>query len=138
MSDESKLTEKQEKFAQYVASGMSQSDAYRNSTKLRTSTTDKTVHEEASKIAALPKVATRIRELREPVVKMVRITLESHLATLAEIRDRALNSSQFSAASTAEIARGKACGLYTEKVEHTGADGTPISHNLVVSFVGTK
>lgn len=132
------LTPKQEKFAQCVASGMSQADAYRNSARIKSTTKDKTMQEAASRMMADCKIRARVAEIRQPVVQEVQITLKGHLATLADIRDRALEASQFSAASTAEIARGKASGLYSDKVELTGKDGAPIEHNLTVSFINKK
>lgn len=134
----SELTPKQEKFAQCVASGMSQADAYRNSFTVGEKTKDSSVHVSASKLMNDPKIWQRVEELRKPIVQRTQITLESHLQTLAEIRDRALDSNQFSAASTAEIARGKASGLYSDKVELTGKDGAPIEQNLTVSFISPK
>lgn len=62
------LTPQREKFAQVVVSGESQSDAYRKAFKAEKMTA-KQIHEEASKLAANPKVAQRIAELRALVVK---------------------------------------------------------------------
>jgi hypothetical protein len=56
------LTAQQEKFAQGIASGVNQSDAYRQAYKAGKMTA-KQVHEEACKLAAHPKVAPRIKEL---------------------------------------------------------------------------
>ena len=60
---EKPLTAKQEAFAQAVASGLNQSDAYRkayNAEKM----SDKQVWEEASKLFSNPKVAPRVAELK--------------------------------------------------------------------------
>jgi len=62
------LTPQREKFAQIIVSGENQSDAYRQAFKAGKMTA-KQIHEEASKLAANPKVAQRIAELRALVVK---------------------------------------------------------------------
>ena len=45
---------------------------------------------------------------------------DEQIKKLADLRDRADAAEDFSPAITAEVARGKASGLYVEKVEHTG------------------
>lgn len=72
------------------------------------------------------KVRARVDEIRQPVVERAQITLESHLSDLKMLRDRALEAEQYSAAISAEVSRGKASGLYTDKVEHSGKDGGAI------------
>jgi phage terminase small subunit len=57
-----KLTPKQEKFAQGRAAGLSQTEAYRAAFDCSNSS-DKTVHEGASRLAANSKVAARLRIL---------------------------------------------------------------------------
>lgn len=57
------LTPQQEKFAQEVAKGNSLADAYRASYKAERMK-DKQIHEEASKLAAHPKVSPRIAALQ--------------------------------------------------------------------------
>jgi phage terminase small subunit len=63
MSDKP-MTPHQELFAQGVASGLSQSDAYRKAYPASLKWKDKTVHECASKLAANTKVSTRVSELQ--------------------------------------------------------------------------
>lgn len=113
------LTSKQEAFAQAVVSGKSQSDAYRAAFKVGAKTQAKTVNECASRLMADRKVSARIAELREPVVKKAQITLESHLDDLMKLRNMAAKEKQYSAAITAEVARGKASGVHIEKSEQT-------------------
>lgn len=52
------LTQKQEKFARGIVSGLSQADAYRAA--YDSTSTDKTVHEAASRLARNGKVAARV------------------------------------------------------------------------------
>jgi hypothetical protein len=81
------------------------------------------------------KVAARVDELRKPVVEAAQITLASHLARLRALSEAAEGSAQYSAAITAEIARGKASGLYIEKTELTGANGGPVETVTRVELV---
>jgi hypothetical protein len=114
---EQRLTAKQEAFAQAVASGMNQSDAYRAAYKVRPGTKAESVNQNACRIMADINVTSRVAELREPVAKKAQITLESHLERLAELCKAAQEARQFSAAIAAEVARGKASGVHVEKSE---------------------
>lgn len=118
------LSPQREKFAQAVASGMNQSDAYREAYKVRNGTKLSSVNVNASKLMNDAKVAQRVAELRAPIVKNVQVTLENHLRDLMALRNLATKEKQMSAAINAEIARGKACGLYVEKLQHSNPDGT--------------
>lgn len=111
------LTPKQEKFAQCVASGMSQADAYRNAFDVREGTKDKTCQEAASRLMADSKVSARVSEIRKPIVQKAQITLESHLEELKILRELAKDASQLNAAISAEVSRGKASGLYIDRSE---------------------
>jgi phage terminase small subunit len=110
------MTPKQELFAQAVASGKSQAEAYRAAYDAEKSKPE-TVHSKASVLMANGKVAARVAELRKPVAERAQITLESHLRDLESLRDKATKDRQYSAAITAEIARGKAAGVHVEKSE---------------------
>ena len=120
------LTPKQEAFAQAIVTGVNQSDAYRAAYKVRPGTRAESVNVAASKLMADAKVTQRVAELREPVAKKAQITLESHLDDLMRLRNMAAKEKQYSAAITAEVARGKASGVHVERVEHTGKDGGPM------------
>nr|WP_248595540.1 terminase small subunit [Candidatus Accumulibacter phosphatis] len=63
MTNQYELTPQQENFAQEVVSGETLSDAYRASYKTARMTA-KQIHEEASRLAANPKVATRLRAMQ--------------------------------------------------------------------------
>jgi phage terminase small subunit len=68
-----------------------------------------------------PLVVQYIGELREEYQKKYDVTYERHISELAKIRQEALNSKAWSAAVNAEVARGKAAGLYIEqKIIRTG------------------
>ena len=113
------LTPKQEMFAQEVASGKSQADAYRTAYNVKQGTKPDSIHQRASSLMANVKIASRVNEIREPVVKKAQITLETHLERLNELSVAAEEAGQFGPAISAEISRGKASGLYTEKVDMT-------------------
>ena len=115
------LTNKQEAFAQAVASGMSQSDAYRASFKVRPTTKPESVNQSASAMMANVNVSSRVAELRKPVVEAAQITLKGHLERLGELSRLSQESGQMSAAIAAEVARGKASGLYVERTELSGS-----------------
>lgn len=119
------LTKKQEDFALvYVETGNA-SDAYRRTYAVK-SMTEKSINETASRLLKNVKVAARIAELRAPVVEKAGLTLEKHLDDLLRLRNMAVKDAKWTAAIQAEIARGKAAGLYVERTELTGKDGAPI------------
>ena len=68
-----------------------------------------------------PLVVKYIGELREEYQKKYAVTFERHISELARIRMDALKKGAWSAAVNAEVARGKAAGLYIEqKIIRTG------------------
>ncbi len=108
------LTPKQEKFAQSVASGKSQADAYRlayNAGNMK----EETVWSNASVLMADNKVSARVDEIRKPIVECAQFTLDQHLINLMSLRDKAAEDGKWGAAIAAEIGRGKAAGLYVNK-----------------------
>ena len=68
-----------------------------------------------------PLVVKFIGELREEVQNKYEVTFEKHIKELARLREEALKKGSFSSAVNAEVARGKAGGLYIEqKIIKTG------------------
>ena len=68
-----------------------------------------------------PLVVKYIGELREEYQKKYAVTFERHISELGKIRQDALKKGAWSAAVNAEVARGKAAGLYVEqKIIRTG------------------
>ena len=109
-----KLTPKQEKFAQNVAKGMKKTEAAKkagysekNSSRAGTMLTSK----------SNPLVKKRIHELQTKAADKAELSLGTHLVDLKEIRDGAMRNGAWSAAVTAEVARGKAAGLYVTRNE---------------------
>lgn len=124
-----KLTPKQIKFAQGIASGKSQLEAYQAAYGIGKAS-PVTVTNDAYKLMQRPDIIATVDAMRVPVIKKVQITLESHLARLEELSKMAQDVDQFPAAITAEVNRGKAAGLYTEKHQHSGG----VQHIVEVSF----
>ena len=109
-----KLTQKQENFcAAYIEIGNA-SDAYRKAYP-GTRMSNKTLNEAASRLLKNSKVVARLEELRKPVAESAQITLSQHLSELEELRELAKEEGKYGPAIQAEIARGKAAGLYVER-----------------------
>ena len=109
-----KLTPKQEKFAQNVAKGMKKNEAAKkagysekNAARAGTVLTSK----------SNPVVQKRIHQLQTKAADKASLSLGNHLTDLKEMRDGAIRNGAWSAAVTAEVARGKAAGLYVNRSE---------------------
>lgn len=76
------LTFKQEEFAKKIVEGMNQADAYR-STYRADKMSDNAVYREASLLVANPKVAQRIKELREELSRDTIMTAQERLQWLS-------------------------------------------------------
>jgi len=110
------LTSRQEIFAQNIALGMTKTKAALNA-----GYSPKTASNTASSLTSDKnhKVQERITFLQKGAANRVMLSLSTHLLDLMEIRDKALSKGSFSAAVAAEVARGKAAGLYVTKSELT-------------------
>jgi phage terminase small subunit len=62
-----------------------------------------------------PLLAKYIGELREEVQQKYEVTFENHISELAKLREESRNKGAWSAAINAEVARGKAAGLYIDQ-----------------------
>ncbi len=116
------LTSKQESFClAYIETGNA-SEAYRltyNAEKMK----PETVNRSAKELLDNTKITARIEEIRKPALEVAQVTLVEHLKDLKKLRDLSESEGKFSAAVSAEIARGKVSGLYVQKVELTGQVG---------------
>lgn len=131
------LTPKKEAFAQAVASGMTQADAYRTAYNAENMKPE-TIASKASILMADGNVRARVDELRAPIAEKAQITLESHLDDLLRLRRMAEDNNDIKAAISAEIARGKAAGIVVDKKEITGKNGGPIEQKTSVAIDSTK
>jgi len=122
------LTPKQEAFCLAVASGTHQNEAYKQAYADQNNTA-KTIGEKASTFMANPKIKARIAELRAPVIEKMGLTLEAHLIELERLAKLAEANDNISAAIKAQELRGKASGLYVEKIDQN------VNGNLTVEIV---
>ena len=110
------LTPKQEKFCTaYIETGNA-SEAYRRSYRAGKMKPE-TVNRNANGLLSDNKITTRLDELRRPAAQAAQVTLTGHLRDLERLRNAAADAQQFSAAISAEVARGKAAGVHVEKSE---------------------
>lgn len=72
------------------------------------------VHTEASRLKRDSLIQLWLRHFQRMGADQARLTLESHLAELARLRELAVDAGQISAGVQAETARGKASGLYED------------------------
>ena len=114
------LTPKQEAFAIAVASGMTQADAYRSAYNVKPETKPESVQQKAYQIMQKVEVRSRVEELKKPIIEAAGITLESHLARLEHLGKKAEDAESYTAAISAEVARGKVAQLYTDNINVTG------------------
>lgn len=113
---------RQEAFAQHVARGETLAEAHRmagyNSNENR-------IYGEACRVAALPKVAGRVAEIKAQAValrekaagSLMIVTAQTVTAMLAQVFDRAVADKQHGAAATAAMGLAKLHGLLIDKTE---------------------
>ena len=128
------LTAKQEAFAQAVAAGATQSDAYRQAYNVSPDTNPDTVCENASHLASNTNVAPRIQELKAALQKNIAErqvwTLDRIVTAAEEHRQLALQGGPkgVPAANGALELIGRATGLLTERTR----DAPPVAITRVV------
>ena len=114
------LTPKQMAFVHALLEGESASDAYRAAYDC-SKMAERTIWSEASRLRANPKVSAWLRHFQRIGMDEARLTLEAHLAELARGREIALALGQAAAAVQAEHYRGKAVGLYEDRLSVTAS-----------------
>lgn len=127
---------KREKFAQGVATGKTQADAYReaNPNCVERKWKDETIWKRASEWMGSGEVAGRVAELRAGAAERNKITVDDLISELDEARTVALTagpSPQSSAAVAATMGKAKLLGYDKQLIEHTGKDGAPIQLQAV-------
>ena len=117
-----RLTEMQQKFAHELVSNEGRKYAYQCA--IDAGYEKDRARQTASEIMnpkKYPLVVKYIGEIREEYQKKYAVTFERHISELGKIRQDALKKGAWSAAVNAEVARGKAAGLYIEqKIIRTG------------------
>lgn len=108
------LTAKQEKFCQNIVKGMTQVDAYRDAYNTSKSA-DKTVHENACRLAADSKIVARVNELRKQIATDSIMSAQERLEWLTNlVHDSVTNTD---AKLRALEIMNKMTGEYVTKVE---------------------
>lgn len=115
------MTPKQEKFAQCIADGMSQADAYRTAFDVRENTKPETIQDSASKLMKNPDVSHRVLELKQQLSSKALWTREDSVRGL-ETAMRIAQAKENSTGLVAAIKELNAMHGFNEpsKVELTG------------------
>jgi phage terminase small subunit len=123
------MTAKQEKFAQEVASGKDQSEAYRiayNPKKMNS----EAIHVEASRLANTPKVSLRIEELKEKHAERAEIkhgiTFDSQLMDLERYKILAAEKERYQDSISAVKEQNKMLGFYEKDNEQKKPVNIPV------------
>lgn len=80
----------------------------------------KTAYSQGQRLLKNVEISEAVEKRSERALARAEFTVQSHLETLAAIRDAALAEKQYSAATNAEIHRGKVAGFHVQRVEHSG------------------
>ena len=113
-----RLTEMQQRFAEYLVFGGPEGPLNKSEAAELAGYSKKRCRQEGSELTnprLSPLVVKHIDELKQERMLKFGVTYESHIAELARIKDLALKKSSFSAAVNAETNRGKAGGLYIDR-----------------------
>ena len=113
MEQAHKLTMKQESFCLIFLETGNASEAYRRSYNAG-KMAEATIWRKAHDLVRNGNVAARMDELRQQAIERAQVTLEKHLDDLKSLRNKAETAEKFGPAIQAEIARGKAAGLYSD------------------------
>lgn len=82
-----------------------------------------------------PAVREALKVARAMQDEVAACSVSEHVAQLERLREAALCDGRFSAAVTAEVARGKVAGLYTDRLEVSGGPAAPID---LADFAGVS
>lgn len=107
------LTAQQEAFAQALASGETQAEAYRIAYPRSRQWKEESVYEKASKLVRHAKVAPRVAELRRPMIDAMQITAEERITRYAALAAKAEEAGDLAAAIRAEDSLTKVAGLFS-------------------------
>ncbi len=110
-----KLTEKQIKFAELLVYNEGRKSPSECAYEAGYKTRPRQAASELRNPKYSPLVVKYIGELRAEVQEKYGVTFERHVSELAKIRNEALKKGAWSAAVNAEVARGKAGGLYVDQ-----------------------
>jgi len=117
------LTPKQEKFAQCVADGMSQADAYRTAYDCAPSTKAESIQVNACKLMADANVSQRVAELREMLTEKALWSREDSVNVLKSIANDEMNAKPAERVSAVKELNAMH-GWNKQVIDHTSSDGT--------------
>ena len=119
-----RLTEMQQRFAEFLVFGGPDGPMTQTEAALAAGYSPKRARQEGSELCnpkQSPLVVKYIGQLKEERLRKHEVTYEGHVAELARLREAALKKGSFSSAVNAEANRGKAAGLYIDrKIIKTG------------------
>ena len=119
-----RLTEMQQRFAEFLVFGGPDGPMTQTEAALAAGYSPKRARQEGSELCnprLSPLVVKHIGELKEERLRKHEVTYDGHVAELARLREAALKKGSFSSAVNAEANRGKAAGLYIDrKIIKTG------------------
>ena len=109
------LTERQIKFAELLVFNEGRKTKTECAAEAGYETRPRQAAHELTNPKISPLVVKYIGELREEMQKKYEVTFENHIAELAKLREESRGKGAWSAAINAEVARGKAAGLYIDQ-----------------------
>ncbi len=119
-----RLTEMQKRFAEFIVFGGPDGPVSKTEAAILAGYSPKRAAQEGSELTnprQCPLVVEYIGKLHDERLQKHQVTYERHVAELDRIKQAALKKSSFSSAVNAEVARGKAAGLYIDrKIIKTG------------------
>ena len=119
-----RLTEMQKRFAEFIVFGGPDGPVSKTEAAILAGYSPKRAPQEGSELTTprqSPLVVAYVGKLHEERLQKHEVTYARHVAELDRIKQAALKKSSFSSAVNAEVARGKAAGLYIDrKIIKTG------------------
>jgi phage terminase small subunit len=113
-----RLTEMQQRFAEFVVFGGVDGPMTQGEAAIAAGYSPKRARSEGSELLnprLSPLVVQHVGKLKEERLKKFAVSYDGHVAELSRIKELALKKGSFSSAVNAETNRGKAAGLYIER-----------------------
>ena len=135
MSENKSLTPQREAFAQAIASGLNQSDAYRKAFPNSKNWKPESVSQVASRLMANINVLSRVEELKTALVEKHIWTREDSVRELKNIVNDELSRAPDKTAAIKELNVMHGFNA-PQKHEISGPNGMPIPSNMIINIVG--
>ena len=131
------LTAKQAAFVDALLAGKRASDAYRHAYNCE-HMSQGAIWVEASRLRRSPKISLWLRHFQRIRADAAGVTMEAHLAELVRARELAIAHGQIAAGVQAEHYRGKAAGLYEDRLRLTGVPSDDELITTVEALLGKE